>query len=509
MQRSISHPAENLAPRKGVTLTEVLMSLMIMSIGVSAVAVLFPISTLRSIQANRLTHGAILKYNVEGILQAEPNLIFDPDGDGNTDEHFVPVAQRNYVVDPFGYYTMYADSNPFYVAFGNDGTNPGFLPRWGGGLQTLDFPVGGPQPTTSAHLSALRLMALNMTNQGDGWSLDIDTQATSWVTSGGQVIGVNLPPDLDLRDTATSEALLSSFPGDANFEYLIPDPELYRIVVYSLDGLRSQSYPLTHIDTTAVGAGWQNTAYWSEDITGDGIADHDYNMNFTPDIRPLPVEFGGAIGRVIIQSRKINDFNWMLTVRRRSDGFVRNVDVVVRYSDGADALNERLFQATFVKGSTAIGIRYPYRINAADATTPRFRKGGFVFDAQNARWYRIQDYREVPVGSIGWAYPNYDAVVFTEDVISDAGGEDQFSQFSSGGASLLLNGQLDPGQYDGNSNVVSPYRPDPMNPNIRIPIPEAIAFPANGDGVLDYGYAMFPPSVIDVYPMGSMKMPLP
>ena len=139
MHRSISHPAENLTLRAGVTLTEVLMSLMIMSIGVSAVAVLFPISTLRSIQANRLTHGAILKYNVEGILQAEPNLIFDPDGDGNFQEHFVPVTQRNYVVDPFGYYTHYSDGNyGIASAFGNDGTNPSLLPRWGGGLQTLD-----------------------------------------------------------------------------------------------------------------------------------------------------------------------------------------------------------------------------------------------------------------------------------------------------------------------------------------------------------------------------------
>lgn len=484
MQRLIPHPAENVQPRTGVTLTEVLMSLMIMSIGVSAVAVLFPISTLRSIQANRLTHGAILKYNLEGELQAEPNLILDPDGDGNFQEHFVPVNQRNYVVDPFGYYTFYSDSNPFYVAYGNDGTNPGFLPRFGGGLKTLDYPLGGPQATTPTHLSALRLMGLNRTNQGDGWSLDIDTLAGGVVTTGGQITGVNLPQDLDLRDTATSEALLSGFPGGPNYEYLIPDPELYRIVVYSLDGLRSQSYPLTHIDTTSVGAGWQNTAYWSEDITGDGTADHDYNMNGSPDIRPLPVEFGAAIGRVIIQSRKVNDFNWMLTVRRRSDGFVRNVDVVARYSDGADALNERLFEATFVKGSTAIGIRYPYRITATDSTTPKFRKGGFVFDAQNARWYRIQDYREVPIGNIGWAYPNYDAVVFTEDVIADAGGEDQYT-INASGSSILLNGNID--TVGGVSEDLRP--------------------PGNNDGNLTFGYAMFPASVIDVYPMGSMKMP--
>jgi len=326
-------------------------------------------------------------------------------------------------------------------------------------------------------------VGLDKTNQGDGWSLDIDALALSIVNVGTAaaplITGVQLPQDLDLRDTATSQALLSGFPGGPDFEYLIPDPELYRIVVYSLDGLRSQSYPLTHIDTTPVGAGWQNTAYWSEDITGDGTADHDYNMNGSPDIRPLPVEFGAAIGRVIIQSRKVNDFNWMLTVRRRSDGFVRNVDVVVRYSDGADALNERLFLATFVKNSTAVGIVYP-----ADGITPKFRKGGFIFDAQNARWYRIQDYRERPVGNIDWSWPTYDAVVFTEDSIADAGGEDQYTLDGSLN-SILLNGIID--TVGGVSEDLRP--------------------PGNNDGSMTYGFAMFPPSVIDVYPMGSMKMP--
>jgi len=40
----------------GVTLTEVLMSLMIMSIGISSVMVLFPISVLRSAQSTQLTN---------------------------------------------------------------------------------------------------------------------------------------------------------------------------------------------------------------------------------------------------------------------------------------------------------------------------------------------------------------------------------------------------------------------------------------------------------------------
>ena len=44
--------------RRGVTLTEVLMSLMIMSIGISSVAVLFPLSMLRSLQATQRTAAA-------------------------------------------------------------------------------------------------------------------------------------------------------------------------------------------------------------------------------------------------------------------------------------------------------------------------------------------------------------------------------------------------------------------------------------------------------------------
>jgi len=67
----------------GVTLTEVLMSLMIMSIGISSVMVLFPISVLRSVQSTQLTNAAILKYNAEAQIRQNPRLIFDPDADGD------------------------------------------------------------------------------------------------------------------------------------------------------------------------------------------------------------------------------------------------------------------------------------------------------------------------------------------------------------------------------------------------------------------------------------------
>lgn len=465
--------------RIGVTLTEVLMSLMIMSIGVSAVAVLFPISTLRAVQANQLTHGAIVKYNVEALLQNDPEWIVDPDRDGNLAEHFQAPLSRNYIVDPLGFYTHYADGNTgFASVFGNDGTAAyGTLQRWGGGLKSV---FGNNHTNSAADAQALALAALTIANQGDGWATDIDAVPLSLISTASGVIGVQLaaPAELDLTQMATSNLLL---PGTAPDQYLIPDPEIYRVVLYSGDGTHTQAYPLTHITAT-------NAVIWSEDIDADGTGDHDFNMSGTmtavEDIRPLPVEFGGTVSRVLLQSRKLNDFSWLLSVRRRSDGFVRNVDIVVRYSNGVDVTDERLFLATFIKGTNVVGIRYPYRANASDITTPRFKRGKFILDAQNARWYRVQDYKERPLGNIGWGYAEYDAIVYTETEIVDPGGEDQFTKDGSG-TSILLNGALD--------TVTG--------------LDEDLVYPGDNDGNLDFGLAMFPSGIVDVYPMGSMKMP--
>lgn len=60
--------------RRGVTLSEVLVSLLVMSIGVVAVATLFPLSVLRTIQATQLTNAAQLRYNFEGMAGARPEL---------------------------------------------------------------------------------------------------------------------------------------------------------------------------------------------------------------------------------------------------------------------------------------------------------------------------------------------------------------------------------------------------------------------------------------------------
>ncbi|QDT15355.1 hypothetical protein CA12_14400 [Alienimonas californiensis] len=57
------------AARLGVTLTEVLMSLLVMGIGVTSVATLFPLAVLRGARATQLTAGTILKVNAEETVR--------------------------------------------------------------------------------------------------------------------------------------------------------------------------------------------------------------------------------------------------------------------------------------------------------------------------------------------------------------------------------------------------------------------------------------------------------
>lgn len=61
--------------RSGATLTEVLMSLLIMSVGVISVFSLYPIAVLRSIQATQLTHSKVLLGNAEAEILGDPALI--------------------------------------------------------------------------------------------------------------------------------------------------------------------------------------------------------------------------------------------------------------------------------------------------------------------------------------------------------------------------------------------------------------------------------------------------
>ena len=142
--------------RAGVTLMEVLMSVMIMSIGVVSLASLFPISILRGVQATKLTNATVLRYNAEALIDAFPQrFVFDPDGSLDADGEIAHQRRnRNYIVDPIGSYYATLDGTGLEGSFGNDGSSSPVtrIPRYHAGLTS-------------------QLQATNFFSQQDNWTL--------------------------------------------------------------------------------------------------------------------------------------------------------------------------------------------------------------------------------------------------------------------------------------------------------------------------------------------------
>lgn len=382
----------------GVTLTEVLMSLMIMAIGVTSVMTLFPIATLRSAQATRLTNSALLKYNVTALLNARPELIFDPDGDGDLTEHF-RGKDRNYVVDPLGYFSSFEYSGGGAIGravaerLGNDGTAPvtNSVRRFDGGVlfrSGISPDTFGDTTPSADVIRALRITGAKESQLGDTWDTQLDffldDPATDVVLdANGEIVGVKIP--LEVVPDAASRALVQTSSTEIPSTVTMVDPEVHRITLYSADGQLSQSYPLLLVNAA-------NEATWSEMAIGV-----DANLDGHIENRPIPREFQGVIGRVLIQSKRAADFTWMLSVRRSPDGQARNVDVVVRFGERLKLVDEYLYSflpvivtTPVVQGRNEAGTSVA--VCNLNGREPALKRGGYMFDVANALWYRIREF---------------------------------------------------------------------------------------------------------------------
>ena len=465
--------------RFGVTLVEVLMALMIMAIGITMVMTLFPVSTLRTLQATQLTNATILAQNVKSLIEMDRRLVFNPDFDNDLNEHFGIPGQENYIVDPIGYGIHLSDGN---VAAADFFGGPGGIPRHPG----FSVPASVTLPFDSEEARALRQLGRSIGSQGDGWTTLADIEAGNMtpISNGTGIVGVSVPLTIDVSSMPYSNGLgtgvplidvdTSSSPTAADRgNYHLPDQENARIVVFSVDGRISQSFPLTHVNTDAV----DHDLMWSEDIDADGTEDFDFNQNGTPDFRFLPLEFSvdtdanntpdaARIGRILLQVRRPGDYTWMLSVRRRTDEVARSVDIVTRYRNAADLNDEIMFNATFIPNRPVVGI------DVAGLELPEIKKGAFVFNVTKAKWYRVQDIQERP--AFGWpsiglnpsetVSDNYEFILQLDANVrgTDSAGDD--------GADGLLNGV-----------EITDWNDD-----------------------LEFGKAMFPTGVIDVFPVGHM-----
>lgn len=101
--------------RRGTTLTEVLMSIVLMGIGCVTLATLFPISILRTTQAVQKTNATIHRFNAESFID-----VFNLVNAGDFPDPTPPDVTKG-VIDPLGWYII---DTSYQASFGNDGAAP-------------------------------------------------------------------------------------------------------------------------------------------------------------------------------------------------------------------------------------------------------------------------------------------------------------------------------------------------------------------------------------------------
>lgn len=360
--------------RGGVTLTEVLMSLLIMSIGVVSLVTLFPISTLRVIEATNMTNATVLRYNAEAITDARSNLIFDPDGDLNTKEHL----GQSYIVDPLG-----------YTVFQTIGATPGVFGSNPPASVTLPLPVRyvGDSGITSENMARTLVASTDtFTEQGDGRAVAGTATATS----------VTLDPNVDL--TAISP---------------IPSNVEVRAFIFDRLGDLSEIRTLNTISPTP-----PHNLTWTQPLP----------TTFVPP-PPLPPTY--EIGRVMVATGE-EYYTWLLSVHRSASGPAK-VDVVVFVKRLITQAAEQVYAAKlvpFIPGTTnennAVTVNFT-------GDKPPIRRGGYLFDTKNCRWYRISSVTNTTTTSMS---------VILEESIRRANTED-----------LDLSGGLN-GNEDANNNNI-------------------------------------------------------
>ncbi|MEX2287655.1 MAG: hypothetical protein WD648_11240 [Planctomycetaceae bacterium] len=301
----------------GATLLEVLMAMVVMAIGVLTVATLFPISVLRAVQATKLTNATIMRFNAESAIRIQPNLILDPDNDGDLAEHSDPLNANyrpHYLVDPLGYEIHERDLN---VGYEDDFGAQGILPRYEYDRTT--------EPTAEALVA-----------DPDSWNSQAD----------GLVTNSAAPPDIQLTNNLDLSGV--NFAGP-------PGGLVSRAILVDQTGRSSVTRNITNI----------NTATDPDTITLESA----WPAGFTP-----------VTARV--ETHEPRNFSWMLSVRNEGVSGVF-VDVIVFFRRPFGTDDETIFNMTRQTGNS-------YQVAYAPGAQKFWKRGGYLFDVDACRWYRIQ-----------------------------------------------------------------------------------------------------------------------
>jgi Tfp pilus assembly protein PilV len=378
--------AKGRASASGLTLVEVLMSLMVTGIGVLGVVALLPLAFVRAVQATNLTNGTILRYNAESMLTVNQRLLlrWQPNQQYQVgDIVLVPT------IPGVGFQCTAAGTSglvqPAWVATvpGTTTENPltTNTPVWATQNNLVQSPTGNPPPRYV--IDPMGWYALGATLQGSLGNNGAATPAPdpagiaryngetpsavaaamqaylpdSWTEQSRAPVSATTVTSATLMNVDLSAVAYSPVGQSAT----VAQPyTISRIVLIDATGKVGHTRIITNIATPASSP----VVSWSSND-------------------PLPTGFTAATARVEMQEAR---YTWMLTVMPSTSSILANIQVTVFFNRTPTALEEQVYQE---QTGNADGVTTPFHFAYTPGKKPFVKKGSFVFDCYFGRWYRV------------------------------------------------------------------------------------------------------------------------
>jgi hypothetical protein len=347
-----SRPAVN--HRSGVSLSEVLISMLIMSVGVVSLAALFPISVLRSIQASQLTSSTLLFRNAQSRLQFDNTLLVN----SVTGVPTMNTIQKN-IIDPFGVLA------PTLLG------NIGGIPR----IRAV---------VSTGTLAGDRIAAENLAMLPDSWGTVREDTVTAFS-----------PTDITLSAAASNFSEI--VPRIASSSFGTSLPPLYRVTIFDAAGKLAQRRTIRQVSNSTLS--WQDPSGTTEAALPAGfipakcrveVRDNRYTWLMTVRKRALDTSgntWTAEVDLVTFFNRSINpNDEQQFAVELNTTGGFDQKPGLIGFDDDNDGNIDSLSEQG---ASGSDDNRTLHYIDAPAFPPPLLKKGGYLLEPTAGRWYRI------------------------------------------------------------------------------------------------------------------------
>lgn len=392
----------------GLTLVEILMSLLVTGIGVLGVVALLPIAFVRAVQATNLTNGTILRYNAESMIQVNQSLLarWQPN-------QIYSATTPNYLVAEGMGGAINGDLivNPNYPNIGFQCTTAGtsglIPPTWNTTVNSTT-PDGTCVWTTRLYAANPPTSPIGFPPQkfasayGIGYVIDplgwyaLGSPLQTNLGNNNGTVDVNAFPRFNAQVPNAVAASYQAYLPDSFVEIvraavnpagvtpnsvtLMNNADLSGVAYSPLSTFAAAPFP--YIVSRVVMTDSTGKTSQTRLVTGTNVATSTVSWSAND---PIVGTFVPATARVESQEQR---YTWLLTVIPSSGGGSSSVQVTVFFNRSPVASDEQVVQEVT---PNADGVVTPFHFTYAAGNKPFAKKGSFLFDCYFGRWYRIRN----------------------------------------------------------------------------------------------------------------------